>query len=720
MPKFIVTGPDNVKRKVTVPEGATEEQAISFVKNRYYSPKRETAAPIERVSKKEEPPGALKSALDAAATVASGAIAEPIAGISGALSGAYNLATGDSKEEALSKAARVVEGAREAFTWQPRTKGAQETLGAVGKILAPVEKALDVGGEYVSEATGSPLLGALTRAGVEMFPLGRATKGLVRVSPSKSMYGLGTIPKSVRASLTTFKSPEEIAAIKSSVEQAKKHGIDLTAPVDVQKNQFVQAAVRDIDGKLAIGGDLPNLANAVVSAKRNAKDLSDSLFETARGMKAGVPLSTTIKNPTTGQLTQSGLEKFFPGAVSSLSSFDLEEMPKVKKRLLEIGELYDTAKQARKKSVDLREIEKVRRRIVHSLSFSMKNSEEKAALNVLKGQLDSFIDDMFDAGMITGKADAISAWKSARSSWVDYSKRFNESKLIKKLIKEKNASPEEIKDWILGANAAGPKTESVKFVKALHQALTEKDADGNIIVDGKNSPQMNAIRREVMRDMMSPLLDEGVFTSPAETKNRFSKFRQRYEGLLKDNPTLMSELFDPASSSEMRYLSDYSKALSENLGFVSDLKPEQVLARIFVGNQLSKGTLRQQVATKIFSLILGETDSQRRNSILTSLSGYDPNVGIKDAITPLSSQSVLQSLIEQQNMEDQEKQKKMQAAPSAPLTRGTVSPSPPPQQGAAGTSATSPSENTQSRAMLESLFPNDSTIKMPQPPPAPA
>lgn len=619
----------------------------------------------------------------------SGAAAEPIAGVSGLVSGAANLATGASKEEALARAASTVEGAREALTYQPRTESAQNLLGAAAKIAAPVERFLDVAGEKVSEYTGSPLLGALTKAGVEIIPLGR------------------TFPKSLKSrSLRN----QEVAKIK---QEALKQGVDLTAPIEQQKKQIVQAAIRETDGRFAVGSDLPQLQTAVVSAKRSAKEVADVLYEEARARKASLPLKS--------------LEVFVPRAEKALSSYDIADMPKVQRRLAELEGIYKTALENRKRTVDIRQLEMVRRRIISNQPASI-DKAQGAALNVLKAQIDTYMDDLFDAGMITGDKKAIQSWKTARSAWADYSKRFNEDKFVKKLTKDKKATPEEIKNWLFGASAAGAKPEAGRTVKALNDALTQKDpVTGRILAEGKDSPQMNSLRKEVLMDVMEPLMFKDTFDSPRAAKANFGQFVVNYNTLIKNNPTLVNELFDKDSLKALNSLSAYASSIAkQDLSMLQQLDMSDAIAKAMFGHELAKGTLRLDLARRAMRYVNNFGDRASRQKAISDISGYDLGAGDWLSIKPVRNQAALQSILAQSEQEEEKKrQEALTKRPPGVQTRGTLAPGQgqPPAQPPAGAGAPpGGAPNSQSRMMLQSLFPQDTTLQMPvpQPPPQPA
>lgn len=85
----------------------------------------------------------------------SGAIAAPIAGIAGILSG------GD---------ADVVRGVQGALTYEPRTRGGKALNRAISYVPQKIAEGSDAAGQKVSELTGSPALGAATNVALQSAP----------------------------------------------------------------------------------------------------------------------------------------------------------------------------------------------------------------------------------------------------------------------------------------------------------------------------------------------------------------------------------------------------------------------------------------------------------------------------------------------------------------------------------------------------------------------
>jgi len=94
-------------------------------------------------------------ALETAAAIGSGVVAEPLAGLAGVLTSPF---------VGAEEATQNIEAAREALTFQPRTEAGQEQVQAVGEFLAPVGEAIKGAekflGDKTFELTGSPALAA--------------------------------------------------------------------------------------------------------------------------------------------------------------------------------------------------------------------------------------------------------------------------------------------------------------------------------------------------------------------------------------------------------------------------------------------------------------------------------------------------------------------------------------------------------------------------------
>lgn len=105
----------------------------------------------------------LRGTPEATATLLTGAVAEPLAGLHGLGQGAMSLLRGRGAQQAAQDAAQRVESTREALTYQPRSESGQRALQGLGQTMQPVAEALnrpaDWLGENVSPEAGASLAG---------------------------------------------------------------------------------------------------------------------------------------------------------------------------------------------------------------------------------------------------------------------------------------------------------------------------------------------------------------------------------------------------------------------------------------------------------------------------------------------------------------------------------------------------------------------------------
>jgi hypothetical protein len=168
------------------------------------------------------------------------------------------------------------------------------------------------------------------------------------------------------------------------------------------------------------------------------------------------------------------------------------------------------------------------------------------------------------------------------------------------MIKQE-ATPEQMSNWIFGASSVGAKSQSGQVVKRLKDIL------------GEDSQQFNALRQEVVYDVMKPLLVE---------KPNFRQFVNRYNQFVSRNPTLAKELF-PDSYDDLRILKRQSEALLKSGGEKINFDLNTAASRALFGHGIAKAGLRVQLARQGISILrrMAEGSDQRR--IMSDIVGYD-------------------------------------------------------------------------------------------------
>jgi hypothetical protein len=183
---------------VEFPDGTAPETMQQALK-RFSEKQAPTQEPVPRGTPEEERPSFPGAGIaEPAATLATGIVAEPVAGIAGLAASVaptrpasvFGEAFGEPEEIGPSGpevGAEAVKATREALTYKPKTEAGAKGLEAVGRVLEPVGKVLQAAESYLGdetfEATGSPALAAAatTIPTVIIEALGlAATKGMLK------------------------------------------------------------------------------------------------------------------------------------------------------------------------------------------------------------------------------------------------------------------------------------------------------------------------------------------------------------------------------------------------------------------------------------------------------------------------------------------------------------------------------------------------------------
>lgn len=123
---------------------------------------------------------------ETAATVASGAVAEPVSGLVGLVTTPF---------QGLQQGVRNIAATQQAMTYQPRSQLGQQMVRGVGEALQPVAQPLQKASQYLGEKgfqAGGPLLGA---AGETIIPATMELAGLGSVRTARRVAGAPIAPE---------------------------------------------------------------------------------------------------------------------------------------------------------------------------------------------------------------------------------------------------------------------------------------------------------------------------------------------------------------------------------------------------------------------------------------------------------------------------------------------------------------------------------------------
>lgn len=537
------------------------------------------------------------------ATMLTGALTEPIAGLAGITEGVAALVAGD--EDPLLRASERVQRVREVGltgaggTFIPKTEAGRESLQA---IAAPIEalfkRVVTPVAQRVGDVTGSPLAATIVQTAAETFPPGLRPRPRAVARRRAGQQRLGELERNT--------------------------GVTLDNPIELQTEQLGARAVELTEGQVSRAANFDQVQGSLMAAKEIAKQNTNTLYTIARETQAAIPREfITILNDSIHE---------------AIGDFDVTDfrnkvMPNrvnLNNRLKELEALVNSDASP---DVQLNELSSFRQRLNRNQGV---DASERFALGKVKGVLDSFLDDMFNADMVSGDPAAIQRWKDANRAFADYKKTFSDNKVIAKLT-EIEADPNQIKNWIMGANAVGAKTNSAQVINSI----------GDII--GRDSPQFSAIRQEVLFDVMEPLLRD---------EPNLKAFINNYDKFVRNNGKLADSVF-PESKAALKDLRDMAKAASGVFTTRFQLNLTQTMARAFFGHALSKGQVRINIATQLLGFI-ASAGTTRSRQISARVLGYDLRAPVLP-ISPLIGIGALQTLGEPTESQQQLLQNQLQA-----------------------------------------------------------
>lgn len=244
--------------------------------------------------------------LETAATVVSGAVAEPLSGIAGLAQSINPFADEGAGVDAIKTA-------QQTLTYQPRTEAGKRQLSSVAETLQPVGEAFQSAEQYLGnatlEATGSPELAAIAHS-----------------IPTAALEALGV--KGLRSTGKGSMPLDDIAKQKSFVAQGYE-------PTELNRRMDFDAAKKEQLNKALASGDKEQLA-AMMDADPEFFKALDALDAKQKGLPSAASRNRQY------QETEQALKKM-PGSELSKIEFDqVSEIQSIADNMItEFGGLTD-------------------------------------------------------------------------------------------------------------------------------------------------------------------------------------------------------------------------------------------------------------------------------------------------------------------------------------------------------------------------------------------
>ena len=352
--------------------------------------------------------GALSAIAEPAATLVTGALAEPIAGLAGI--GAL-LPGGRTPTEAI-------EATREALTFQPRTEAGKAGLQAVGEVLQPVGEAIqatekvlgDVGFE-IAGPVGGAIGATIPTAILTAFGIRRKAGGAPDITPQRAKEIQQVIASSERQGIdvltTDIFQPQSIFSRLSSQFAERVPLLGTGGKRAKQQSQRVNALEELEQSTPRVeAGDIITSLNESANKTRVAAGGRINAVSEAMDQIGDVPTSNAVNSidAATAKLTR-------PGKLQNQVLID--ELDNLKQTLGEAPQSFSSLREFR---TDARAIAEK----VDPAGRSQLRSSDKALMDqVIKGltkDLDDFVLNNSDARNLTRykKADQLYAQEAAK------------------------------------------------------------------------------------------------------------------------------------------------------------------------------------------------------------------------------------------------------------------------------------------------------------------
>lgn len=422
---------------------------------------------------------AAKGMAEAAATLGTGAVLTPLAGIAGLAQGAAARDDPDALRKMIDRI-NAVQG----LTYKPKTDMGQEIVSTLAVPFEWLARRAQEAGRGAQDIGLGATGGAATETAINMLPSLFGARG---ITPALSQRSAAR------------------RAIGDIERRVADQGIDINASGAVQRQQIQDAATKQTGGQQSRGEPFPDIRDAIRQKREAERTRVGEQFDEARATPAALP---------------AGQAKALSGRIMARIAerqFDVETMPIVSRRLKELDKIDQLPTNS---AIKLNAIDAYRRRLSRNRAAAT-DASQNFALDTIKRELDGFLDEAFDKDMIRGDPAALKKWKDARSAFSSYMERFNNDKVIRKFA-EQDATPEQMRQWVFGASSVGARPQAAQVVRKI----------GDIV--GRDSPEFAALRQDALFDIMEPLIRK---------EPSMREFMSNYDRVVKNNPSLVRALF---------------------------------------------------------------------------------------------------------------------------------------------------------------------------------
>lgn len=286
-----------------VPEGTTKDQLAAKLAGRYGFP--EIAPQQVAESRGASFADKLLGGAETAASVVSGALAEPVAGIAGVAQALNPFASEGA-------GARAVEGVRDALRYQPQTQTGQQYAQNTGGFVAPVANAISGAenwlGDTAYDMTGSPAVAAAAKAAPT------AMMELLGIGAAKYATRAGKTAKEMDAFMA--QAAPDAARLKDVSRQIYREIDDMGVKVKADAFSSLASKISRETRKSGMDADITPAANKAVNRFNEliGQEVPLSEIETLREVAQGAASSLNRREQMLGKMIIDNVDEFLDTA----------------------------------------------------------------------------------------------------------------------------------------------------------------------------------------------------------------------------------------------------------------------------------------------------------------------------------------------------------------------------------------------------------------------
>lgn len=527
-------------------------------------------------------------ALETAAQFATGAIAEPLAGLAGLAGLPFGSEQG----------AENVKSVREALTYQPRTPAGQATSRGAGAVLAPIGKAIESASEATGDAgyaVGGPVAGAVAYAvpSAILEAVGiKGTKQAKRAAVEAAVQegGAALLTQEARKTLVDsgLYTPEQLRTIAAGdVEQLdrlarfQRLGIqptrgDIQQTMQTQKPEAqliqsaqdesgaalravrkgqTQALAKNVEEMIDQTGVPAEIGNSIKDAlegrktilKSRAKQAYEALGQQTEALDVPI-LIQNYKNiegmPDAGGMRDIATQ--FPAQARALedlmAEFGISDNPKAIERLANLDDPVVP------QQVSIANFERLRQRL-KGIEKADQSGNLSRVIGPIRAELDRQVDIASSVLERSGNPNVAALAKEARHNYRALKEEFDPKALTEQLVADrKGSSIPQLEASQVYSKLVAPSTPIEQFDRVV-QSLKGEGAKGRrALADLQASMAMDLLDSS-FKGVTTKMDGQAMISGPAMSK-RFDKIKDKARLAFQDNPAALAKLEDVVRAAE--------------------------------------------------------------------------------------------------------------------------------------------------------------------------